>query len=308
MTMVPSASDIQLAVVGSIAIDTIETPTARREEILGGSASFACAAASFFARTGLVGIVGTDFPAAFRALYERRGIDLRGLQSVAGRTFRWSGVYEADFINRRTLATELNVFETFAPELPEAYRSAPYVLLGNIAPCLQWNVLEQTRKARFVAVDTMDLWIRIARPELERVLQRADLLTLNDAEARELTGEHNLVRAARALLQRGPRHVVIKKGEHGAMLFSGDEIALVPAYPLDAFEDPTGAGDAFIGGFMGSLAGMGETTGPAIRAALLAGATVASFAVESFSLDGLDRLDRATIEARRLALCGMAGC
>ena len=262
--------------------------------------SYACAAASFFARTGMVGVVGEDFPLAHRAVYEAFGIDLAGLARAPGRTFRWQGVYDADLINRRTLRTELNVFESFAPELPAAYREAPFLLLGNIAPGLQRRVLEQMRRPKFVVADTMDLWINTARAELLEVLERVDLLTLNDAEARLLTGRHHLPQCARAIREWGPRYVVIKKGEHGAMLFGERRVFLAPAYPVETVVDPTGAGDCFAGGLIGALAAGGRVTPARLRRALLQGSVVASFGVEDFSLERLRRLRRSDL-GRRLA-------
>jgi sugar/nucleoside kinase (ribokinase family) len=198
-----------LVIVGSIGIDTIETPREKRIEILGGSVSYACAAASFFVQTGMVGVVGTDFPAEHRELWEKMGIDLAGLQTEEGKTFRWSGVYEENMDNRRTLVTDLNVFESFSPELPEAYRDAPYLFLGNIAPALQLRVLEQMHSPKFVLIDTMDLWINIARDELVEVVGKCDMLTLNESEARLFTGSESLTEAAEILLAMGPRFVLI---------------------------------------------------------------------------------------------------
>ncbi len=291
---------VDLWVVGSIGIDDIATPKEARAGVLGGSVTYACAAASFFTRVGAVGIVGSDFSEAFMNRYRSFGIDLAGLQRVSGPTFRWSGVYEEDFINRRTLKTELGVFADFKPELPETFRDAPYVLLGNISPELQIHVLDQARGARFVVADTMDLWINIAREALEQVISRADLLMLNDSEARLLTGRHNLLDCAEKILAAGPRYVVIKKGEHGAHLFSKSGIAMIPAYPVREVNDPTGAGDTFAGGFLGWLARSGRTDEASIRTGLLVGATVASFGVEAFSLERLEHLTRADVD-RRLA-------
>ncbi len=287
-----------LVVVGSIGIDTIETPRERRESILGGSASYACAAASFFTRVGLVGVVGTDFPETYRELYRRFGIDLVGLQTASGQTFRWSGVYEANMDNRRTISTDLNVFASFMPELPALYRKAPYVFLANISPELQLHVMKQVERPRFVMMDTMDLWINTAKDALLKVIGKADLLTLNESEARHLSGEHNLPRAAQSLLALGPKYILVKKGEHGSILFSKKSIFLMPAFPLDEVADPTGAGDAFAGGLAGSLAVGGKITGAALRRAMLYGSVVASFGVQAFSLDRLGALDRAQIEER----------
>lgn len=296
----------QLIIVGSIGIDTIETPREKRIEILGGSVSYACAAASFFVKTGMVGVVGTDFPPEYRALWEKMGIDLSGLQTEEGKTFRWSGVYEANMDNRRTLLTELNVFERFSPELPDAYRDAPYLFLGNIAPELQLHVLEQVRSPKFVLIDTMDLWINIAREKLVEVVSQCDMLTLNESEARLFTGTHSLMAAASQLLAMGPRFVLIKKGASGSMLFSKEGIFLLHAFPLDDFKDPTGAGDTFAGGLMGALAESGKTDEKSIRRAMLYGSVTAAFGVEEFSLERLATLSREQIDARADQLKSMS--
>jgi sugar/nucleoside kinase (ribokinase family) len=285
--------------VGSIGLDTIETKFDKRDDLLGGSVSYACAAASFFTKTGMVGVVGGDFPEEYMDTYRSFDIDLTGLEkNEAGKTFRWSGVYEEDMINRRTLATELNVLETFSPELPESYRDAPFILLGNILPELQLHILAEARNPKFVIVDTMDLWINIAKESLIEVIGKVNMLTLNDSEARLLTGEHNLKTCAMKILDMGPDYVVIKKGEHGAMLVTRSGIFLVPAYPVDEVIDPTGAGDSFAGGFMGYLAGKGEVTDANVKEALLCGSVVASFGVEAFSLESLKDLTMEQIEAR----------
>jgi len=289
---------VDLIIVGSIGIDTIETPTEKREEILGGSVSYACAAASFFTHTGMVGVVGTDFPQEFLDTWKNMSIDLEGLQTVEGKTFRWSGVYEENMDNRRTLSTDLNVFETFSPELPEDYRDAPYLFLGNIHPALQLHVLEQVRNPKFILIDTMDLWINIDKANLTKVIGKCHMLTLNESEAQLFTGEHSLNQAAKQLLELGPEYVLIKKGGNGSMLFTKDDVFLLHAYPLDSFEDPTGAGDTFAGGLMGALAASGKTDKEAIRQAMVQGSIVASFGVEEFSLDRLISLDREAIEAR----------
>lgn len=291
-------SEVKVVVVGSVGLDTIETPAARRENVLGGSASYACAAASFFTRVGMVGVVGTDFAAEHTERYCRFGIDQAGLQVREGKTFRWSGVYEANMDNRRTRRTDLNVFEAFSPDLPAAYRGAPYLFLANISPVLQLHVLDKMSRPKFVVADTMDLWITTARDDLNRVIQRVHLMTMNESEARRLTGLHSLPAAAAALLARGPAFVLIKKGEHGSMLFSADGTFLLPAYPLDHVADPTGAGDTFAGGFIGALAEANELEDGAIRRALLHGCIVASFAVQDFGLDRLLRLQRSEIDDR----------
>ncbi len=290
---------VQLVVVGSIGIDTIETPVERRESILGGSASYACAAASFFSKVGMVGVVGTDFPKEHVDLYRQFQIDLDGLETVPGQTFRWTGVYEQNMDNRRTICTELNVFASFLPKIPQAYRSSPFLFLANIQPCLQLHVLDQIRKPRFVVMDTMDLWINTAKDVLLQVIARVDMLTINESEARHLTGEHALLKAARTLLQLGPDYVLIKKGENGSVLFSKKGgVFLMPAFPLESVLDPTGAGDTFAGGFMGALAAGGRISEHAIRKAMVYGSVVASFGVEAFSLERLQTLTRDQIEDR----------
>ena len=289
---------IQLTIVGSIGIDTIETPQEKRADILGGSVSYACAAASFFTQSGMVGVVGTDFPQHFRDIWTRMNIDLCGLQTLEGQTFRWSGVYEENMDHRRTLSTELNVFEDFTPELPQPYRDAPYLFLGNIHPALQLHVLDQVDSPKFVLIDTMDLWINIAKESLSEVISRCDMLTLNESEAQLFTGEQQLLKAAKALLELGPTYVLIKKGGNGSMLYSRDGLFLLHAYPLDTLTDPTGAGDSFAGGLMGALAASGKTDLPSIREAMLYGSVVASFGVEAFSLDRFETLDRDQVEAR----------
>ena len=292
------SEDVKVVVVGSVALDRIETPSESRDEVLGGSVSYACAAASFFTRVGMVGVVGDDFPAGCRDRYARFEIDQSGLTTEPGKTFRWSGVYEPDMINRRTLSTELNVFERFAPDLPGAYRDAPFLMLGNISPELQLHVRSQARAPRFVIADTMDLWIDTAREPLMELVRQVDMLTVNDGEARMLTGEHNLRACAAKILEWGPSYVAIKKGEHGAMLVSKRGLFIVPAYPVETVRDPTGAGDSFAGGFLGALAGAAALDERAVRASLLTGAVVASFGVEAFGLERLEQLDRPAIDAR----------
>ncbi len=296
--MQPAKKTPSIVVVGSVAMDDIATPAAKRTAILGGSASYACAAASFFTRPGMVGVVGTDFPDANRELYAKFGIDLTGLQTEPGKTFHWAGEYEANMDNRRTLQTDLNVFAGFNPILPEEYRSAPYLILGNIAPPLQLRVLEQVNKPRFIIADTMDLWIKTAREDLDRLIKRVDLLTINESEARLWTGEQHLLPAAKRLMGMGPAYVLIKKGENGSMLFSRSEIRLMSAYPLAHVVDPTGAGDAFAGALVGALAERGVLSTVALHQAMLYGSVVASFGVEDFSLDRLASLSRMAIDAR----------
>lgn len=292
---------VKLVVVGSIGIDTIETPFDKREEILGGSASYACAAAALFTSTGMVGVVGDDFPPAYEQAYRDFGIDLAGLQKQAGKTFRWSGVYLQNMDERETLSTDLNVFADFSPDLPQAYRTAPFLFLANIDPVLQHHVLDQMDAPAFVAMDTMDLWINIRKEDLIAVIGRVDLLTVNESEARHLTGEHFLPVAAEKLLELGPKFVLIKKGEHGSMLFAQDSTFALPAFPLSRVEDPTGAGDAFAGGFIGALAASGDVSIDGLRKAMIQGSVIASFAVEAFSLDRLTRLNPEEVRERTTA-------
>ncbi len=299
------SSAVELVIVGSIGLDDVETPKEKRVELLGGSVSYACVAASLFSRTGMVGVVGDDFPERYRSLYTDRGIDTAGLECVAGKTFRWGGVYDADFINRSTLFTDLNVFESFSPKLPDAYQSAPYLMLGNISPELQLSVLDQCQNVSFVVADTMDLWINIALEPLKKVISRVDMLMLNDSEAELLTGHRGVRKAAEAILAMGPRYVVVKRGEHGAMLFSEEGIFIVPAYPVKEVEDPTGAGDSFAGGFLGALVELGTVNESTLRQSLLVGSVVASFNVESFSLDRLVELSREDVSARLQTLTRM---
>jgi sugar/nucleoside kinase (ribokinase family) len=290
-----------LLVVGSVALDTVETNRERREDILGGAACFSCCAASFFSPTRLVGVVGNDFPTAHEDFLRRRGVDLAGLERGPGRTFRWAGRYAADFNTRTTLDTQLNVFETFRPKLPPAWTESPFVFLANIDPVLQLGVLEQVRRPRFSACDTMNFWIGGKRAELLRVLARVDMLLLNDEEARQLSGCASLPAAAKVIAAMGPKAVVIKRGDAGALLFQGGDVFAAPAFPLDGVVDPTGAGDSFAGGFMGCLAGAGDTSPRSVRSAVVAGTVLASFCVEDFSLDRFRTLDQAQIRARLAA-------
>lgn len=291
---------MSVLVVGSTALDTIKTPAGAGERLLGGSASHASVAASFFAPVRLVGVVGDDFPEAYLRLYKRRRIDLAGLQIVPGKTFHWAGEYEINMNNRRTLVTELGVFAEFRPILPQHYRRTPFVLLGNISPSLQHHVLDQMQSPRFVAADTMDLWLNTALDELLRLLRRIDLLVLNDSEARQLTGENNVLLAAKAIHRLGPRYVIIKKGEHGSMLSGPMGVFVCPAYPLERVVDPTGAGDSFAGGLMGYLAASNGRVDRNIRHAMLVGSVVASFCCEGLGLERTAELTKREI-ARRMA-------
>ncbi len=289
---------MSVLVVGSTALDSIKTPKAENPRLLGGSASHAAVAASFFAPVKLVGIVGDDFPAKYIRLYERHGVDLAGLQRAAGSTFHWAGEYEVNMNNRRTLKTELGVFETFQPELPAPYRQTPFVLLANIAPALQHHVLDQMRRPRFVVADTMDLWLNIALADLLRLLRRVDALVLNDHEARQLTKEDNVIAAARKIHRLGPRFVIVKKGEHGSLLSGPQGLFLCPAYPLEKVVDPTGAGDSFVGGLVGYLAAARGNLEANLRRAMLYGSVTASFCCEGFGLSRTDKTRREEIEAR----------
>jgi len=289
---------MSILVVGSVAYDTVETPLARAERVLGGSASFFSVAASFFAPVNLVGIVGDDFGDAQLAAFRGRPIDLTGLERITGKTFHWQGTYSQDLNSRDTIATDLNVFEFFEPKIPEAYRRSELVFLGNIDPVLQRRVLEQVADPRVVACDTMNFWIKGKPEELRETLARVQVLLINDQEARELSGEWNLVRAARAIRAMGPRTLVVKKGEHGVLMFTDAGSFAAPALPLETVVDPTGAGDTFAGGFVGYLASAPDVGDAALRQAVVMGSTLASFCVEAFSLDRLLTLTRPEIEAR----------
>lgn len=294
-----------LVIVGSIGIDHIETPKVKKESLLGGSVSYACAAASFFCSPGMVGVVGDDFPESFLDLYRSFDVDLQGLKRASGKTFSWTGVYEENMDNRETLETVLGVFETFEPTLPESYLDAPFVFLGNMHPGLQLHVLNQIRSPKFVLADTMDLWINITRDDLIEVISKVNMLTINESEARLLTGCHNLIDAANKLLQMGPQFILIKKGEHGSMLFGASGIFIQPAYPIADVEDPTGAGDTFAGALMGYLTQKNSCSEEDIRRAMVHGSVVASFGVQSFSLDALQPLKPEQIDDRVVELVSM---
>jgi sugar/nucleoside kinase (ribokinase family) len=289
---------MSILVVGSVAFDTVETPFGRAERVLGGSASFFAVAASFFVPVNLVAVVGRDFGEQQLAAFRGRPIDLEGLERMDGETFHWQGKYSFDLNSRETICTDLNVFEFFRPKIPAAYRRSEHVFLGNIDPVLQRDVLEQVERPRLVACDTMNFWISGKPQELRETLKRVDVLLVNDAEARELSGEWNMVKAARAIRAMGPRTLVLKKGEHGVLMFSDEGSFAAPAYPLEEVFDPTGAGDTFAGGFLGYLAASPVAGEEALRRAVIMGSTLASFCVEAFSLDRLLRLTRAEIDDR----------
>jgi sugar/nucleoside kinase (ribokinase family) len=289
---------MSILVVGSVAYDTVETPFGRAEKVLGGSASFFSVAAAFFAPVNLVAVVGDDFSAAAMAAFQGRPIDLEGLERTAGKTFHWQGKYPYDLNSRETVCTDLNVFEFFKPRIPDRYRRSEHVFLGNIDPVLQRQVLDQVERPRLVACDTMNFWISGKPEEVRRTLAAVDVLLINDAEARQLSGEWNVVKAARAIRALGPHTLVIKKGEHGVLMFSEEGSFAAPAYPLEEVFDPTGAGDTFAGGFLGYLAGTPKVDEAALRRAVVMGSTLASFCVEAFSLDRLLTLSRPEIDAR----------
>ena len=289
---------MSVLIVGSTALDSIETPKAENPRLLGGSASHAAVAASYFSPVNLVGVVGADFPRRYIQLYRRHGIDLAGLQILPGKTFHWSGEYEANMNNRRTLLTELGVFEHFTPTLPKAHQAVPFVLLANIAPALQLHVLDQMRQPKFVAADTMDLWLNVALPDLLRLIKRLDAFVLNDSEAHQLTQEENMLAALRKIHRMGPKYVVIKQGSHGSVLSGPRGLFLCPAYPLRAVVDPTGAGDSFAGAMMGYLAAAKGPVEQHIRRATIYGTAVASFCCEGFGLKCTSQLTRPRIEMR----------
>jgi cytidine kinase len=289
---------MSVLIVGSTALDSIKTPKAENPRLLGGSASHAAVAASFFSPVKLIGVVGDDFPKKYLRLYRRHGIDLSGLQIQPGKTFHWSGEYEVNMNRRRTLLTELGVFETFTPTLLPAHQDSPFVLLANIAPALQHHVLDQMRRPKFVAADTMDLWLNIALDDLLRLVKRIDCFVLNDSEAYQLTETDNVVAAIRKLHQLGPKYVIIKKGEHGAMVSSPKGLFLAPAFPLPRVIDPTGAGDSFVGGMMGYLAAGRGSIDNNLRRAVVYGSVVASFCCEGFGLNRTTKLKRPDIERR----------
>src|SRR5438477_7579928 len=268
---------MSVLIVGSTALDSIKTPKAENPRLLGGSASHAAVAASFFSPVKLVGVVGEDFPDRYLRLYKRHRIDLEGLQILPGKTFHWSGEYEANMNNRRTLLTELGVFETFTPTLPKAHQDSAFVLLANIAPALQHHVLNQMQRPRFIAADTMDLWLNIALHDLLKLLKRIDAFVLNDSEAHQLTKEDNVFAALKKIHRLGPRYVVIKKGSHGSILSSPQGFFICPAYPLHKVLDPTGAGDAFVGALMGYLSNAKGPVEKNIRRGMIYGSVVASF-------------------------------
>src|SRR5215204_3619783 len=290
---------MSILVVGSVAFDTILTPHGNADEVLGGSASYFAVAASYFAPVKLVAVIGEDFPEQERAFLASRNIDLQGLSVAKGRTFRWTGKYHEDMNMRDTLDLQLNVFATFRPVLPASYRDCPFVFLANINPGLQDGVLDQlTTKPKLIDCDTISHWIEGARPELEALLKRVEMLVINDEEARLISGERNVIRSARKILGMGPQTLLVKRGEYGVLSFSPNSVFAVPAYPLEEVFDPTGAGDSFAGALMGYLAASNDLSEANVRKAIVYGSVVASFVVEDFSLRRLKTLTRDDIERR----------
>jgi sugar/nucleoside kinase (ribokinase family) len=285
--------------VGSVAFDSIKTPFGEANRVVGGAATYFAIAASYFTQVRIVAVVGDDFGANVEKVFGGRNIDLAGLEKVSGETFRWKGEYGFDLNSRETIYTHLNVFEQFTPKIPEAHRSSPFVFLGNIHPTLQLDVLNQVQKPRLVGADTMNYWIERTPNELKDVLKRVDVLLINDSEARELAGESNLVKAARVVQAMGPKTLVIKRGEHGVLMTrAGGGFFAAPAMPLEEVFDPTGAGDTFAGGFLGSLAAAERVDDGSLARAIIFGSTLASFAVEDFSVDRLLRLNKEEIAQR----------
>jgi sugar/nucleoside kinase (ribokinase family) len=289
---------MSVLIVGTTALDSIKTPTKENPRLLGGSASHAAVAASFFSPVQLVGGVGEDFPKKYLGLYRKHKIDLAGLQILPGKTFHWSGEYEINMNHRRTLATELGVIETFTPKLPAAYQNARFVLLGNIAPALQLAVLDQLRQPRFIVADSMDLWLNIALADLLKLLKRVDGFVLNDSEAAQLTKTDNLFVALKKIHRLGPKYVIIKQGSHGSVLSGPQGIFICPAYPLHTVEDPTGAGDSFVGGLMGYLATAKGSIDANIRRAMVYGSVTASFCCEGFGLNATTKAKLGDIDRR----------
>ncbi len=289
---------MSILVVGSVAFDSVTTPFGEADDVLGGSASYFSTSASFFTDVQLVAVIGEDFPQQHIDFLASRNIDLSGLQTSPGKTFRWKGRYEYDLNEAHTLDTQLNVFETFKPQLPENFRDAEYVFLANIDPELQLEVLQQVRNPKFIACDTMNFWIDGKREELIRTLGKVDILIINEAEVRQLAEEPNLIKAAQIVRGFGPRTLVVKRGEYGILMFSEGSTFAAPAYPLDEVFDPTGAGDTFAGGFVGYLAATRNLDEANMRKATVFGTVMASFTVEKFSLDRLKELDHRDISDR----------
>jgi sugar/nucleoside kinase (ribokinase family) len=289
---------MSILVIGSVALDSVKTPFGERREVLGGSATYFSVSASFFTKVNLVAVVGNDFPKRYIDFLRNRNIDLKGLEIKPGKTFRWKGEYGYDLNEAKTIDTRLNVFSKFHPWIPEEYKNSQYVFLANIDPVIQRMVLKQIRNSRLVACDTMNYWIENKRNELIELLKEVDLILLNDSEARLLSGQANLMKAARTIIAFGPKSIIIKKGEHGCLFFSKRSIFCIPAYMLESVYDPTGAGDTFAGGFMGYLAKLDRLSESNIRRAIVYGSIMASYVVEDFSLERLAKLIEKDIHTR----------
>ena len=288
----------EIVVVGSVAFDSIQAPAGSREKMLGGSASYAAAGAALFSPTGLVAVVGEDFPQEYVDSFARAGVDLAGFERAAGETFHWSGTYTDDMNDRTTNFTKLGVFESFSPRLPEAYRDAPCLALGNIAPALQLEVLSQMRAPKFVMLDTMNLWIANAKEDLLKAVAKSDMVVINEHEIRELTGKDSLVAGAKELLGMGPAYALVKKGEHGAFLLTNDYFLAAPAWPMALPVDSTGAGDTFSAGIIGTVAAAGNADKDTLRRAMANATCLASFACEAFGLEKLFAVTREDLDAR----------
>lgn len=291
-------TDKPVLIVGSMAFDDLILPSGEFRDVVGGAATYSAIAASLFARPRIVAVVGDDFPTSALSDLESRNVDTSGIEKATGKTFRWAGRYADNLASRETLKTELNVFADFRPKLPAGYRDSSVVLLANIQPELQLEVLDQVHAPKFVAADTMNLWIDIERPTLERVIKRVQAMVINDEELRQFAGEHNIKRAAQAILSLGPERLIVKRGEYGAMLFDAEGIFFVPAFPLEDEIDPTGAGDTFAGALLGQLAQLGTVDGSTTRRALLTAATVASYCVEGVGTARVGTLTLKAVEQR----------
>lgn len=289
---------MSLVVVGSVALDSVRTPFGEVDSVLGGSATYFSTAASYFAKVHMVAVVGNDFPPEHIEFLASRNIDLTGLTTADGPTFRWRGEYHYDLNEAHTLETHLNVFETFSPTLPDSYREAPYVFLANIDPELQMQVLDQVKAPTLVACDTMNFWIEGKKKELLKTLSRVDLLVINEGETRELAQEANILKACRLILTWGPKMIIVKRGEYGALMVTADSIFSIPGYPLESIADPTGAGDSFAGGLMGYLASQDDCGEAVVRQGIIIGSAMASFNVENFSLEALSNLSQKQILER----------
>jgi sugar/nucleoside kinase (ribokinase family) len=292
---------MSLLVIGTVAFDAIETPFGKTDKIIGGAATYASMSASFFKKNiNLVSVVGEDFPASGIKMMQDRGISTEGLQIKKGeKTFFWSGKYHEDMNSRDTLDTQLNVLSTFDPVIPESYQDCEFLMLGNLMPGIQQQVIKGLRnRPKLIVMDTMNFWMEVALTDLLETIKMVDLLTVNDAEARQLTGEYSLVKAARKILAMGPKYLIIKKGEHGALLFHGNDVFFAPALPLEDVFDPTGAGDTFAGGFIGYLSSTGDISFESMKRAVIYGSAMASFCVEKFGLERIENLTDAELEER----------